>query len=372
MKALRHLIAKEFIHLRRNRAMIAITFGMPIVQLLVLGFAISGDIEHIPAMVTDLDNSASSRNLVGRFYNTRYLDVRWDARDVREFPRDLQKGEVIISVVIPRRFERDLVRGEHPNVYIAADAQNTTVALTGVAYVRLITMSWARSLGLPRIASPDMSTSFVTIEHRIWYNPELKNVYFMIPGILVLLVTIITIMLTAMAIVRERENGTLEQLIVTPITRTELILGKTIPFAVLGIAELTFAFGVAKLVYHIPIAGSLPLFLALSFLYIFCTLGIGILVSTWVYTQQQALFTAWFIMIFCILMSGFFLPLDNMPLWVYYITYINPLRYYMTIVRELFIKGAGFAELLPQIAAVAVFALTILITAVGRFSKRLD
>ena len=193
----------------------------------------------------------------------------------------------------------------------------------------------------------------------------------MVPGILVLLVTVITVILTAMAIVREREIGTLEQLMVTPLTRVDLILGKTIPFAILGMIELCFALIVAKVVYSILIVGSLPLFLCLSLLYIFCTLGIGIFISTISHTQQQALFTAWFTIVFCILMSGFFLPLENMPKAAYYLTYINPLRYFMAIVRELFLKGAGLPELLPEITAIATLTVMIMTAAVIRFNKRL-
>ncbi len=193
----------------------------------------------------------------------------------------------------------------------------------------------------------------------------------MVPGIIVLLLTIITMLLTALAIVREREMGTLEQLMVTPMSRMELILGKTIPFAIIGMVELALALGLARLVYNIPIAGSLPLFFGMGLLFISCTLGVGILVSTVSHTQQQALFLSWFIMIFYILMSGFFLPLENMPKAIQYLTYIDPLRYFLTIVRELFLKGSGITDLWPQAAALAGLAAALLSAAVLRFNKRL-
>ena len=194
----------------------------------------------------------------------------------------------------------------------------------------------------------------------------------MVPGIIVLLITVITVMLTAMSIVGERsERGTLEQLMITPITRIEIILGKTIPFAILGMIELTVSLIIAKLVYHIPIAGSLPAFYCMTVIFIFCTLGIGIFISTITHTRQQALFTAWFLIVFCILLSGFFLPLDNMPRVIYNISYINPLRYYVTIVRELFLKGSGFTELWKQTAALAAIAMIVMSASVARFQKRL-
>jgi len=370
MKALKQLIKKEFIQIRRTRSMIAITFGVPIIQLVILGFAISGDVINVPAAITDLDNSATSRSLVSKLENTRYLDVRYRLNDIRENESLLQHGDVILAVTIPRNFEKNVIRGEKPHISLKADAQNSNVALTGAGYIRQIVLTWAASLR-PAAAGSPVTVNTVNLENCIRYNQELKNVYYMVPVILVLLVTVITMILTAMAIVREREAGTLEQLMVTPITRLELILGKTIPFLILGMFELVFALGVAKLIYRIQIAGSLPLFLSIALLFIFCILGFGILISTITQTQQQALFLAWFLITFFILMSGFFLPLDNMPKWVYYLTYINPLRYFMTVVRELFLKEAGIMELLPQVSAIALLAVSVNVVALIRFNKRL-
>jgi len=370
MKALKYIIKKEFIQLRRTRAMIAIAFGMPIIQLLVLGFAISSDVEHVPAVIADLDNSSLSRGLVSKLEHTRLLDIRSRAFDVSSGRKYLEKNQAIISITIPAGFSEDVIRGKKPAILVRADAQNTNVALTGAGYVRRIAQSWLTGLNSTR-GTPGASYAVIDIRSRVWYNPEMKSTWFMVPGIIALLTTIITMLLTALAIVREREAGTLEQIMVTPISRTELILGKTVPFALLGVIEMGLSLVVAKLIYDIPIEGSLTLFFGFSLLFIFSTLGLGILVSTMSHTQQQALFLAWFIMIFCILMSGFFLPLDNMPRAVYYLTYLDPLRYFMIIVREIFLKGAGFEDLWPQAAALAVLALILLTSAVARFNKRL-
>ncbi len=366
-----HLIKKEFIQILRSRPMIAITFGAPIIQLIVLGFAISGDIDNVPAAVTDLDKTALSRSLVHTLDESPYIDIRSRPGDPRAAAPLLEHGDVLLSVTIPRNFRNDLLRGERPAIGVTADAQNSQVALTATGYVRRIVLSWA--LESLRAETPGKrGPASVDVESRIWYNEELKSVYFMVPGIIVVLVTVITLMLTAMAIVREREIGTLEQLLVTPISRIEMILGKTIPFAVLGMIEVVIALVIARTVYGIFIAGSVPLFLAISLLYILCTLGIGLFISTFTQTQQQALFAAWFAMVYCILMSGFFLPIQNMPDVVRALTYINPLRYFMTVVRELFLKGAGAADLAPQIAALAVIAVFINTLSVIRFNKRLD
>jgi len=352
--------------------MMAISLGVPIVQLLILGFAISGDVVHVPTAVTDLDNTSTSRSLTSKLENTRYLDIVNRPDDLHKGTELLHSGDVIISVIIPKGFHRDIVRGNTPALSIEADAQNTNVAITGVGYVRRIVQSWASSGEIQMSRPPAVSLNMIDIKTRIRYNQDLKAVFYMVPGIVVLLISVITMILTAMAIVREREIGTLEQLMVTPISRHEMILGKTIPFALLGMFELAFALIVAKVVYDIRIVGSIPLFMVLAVLYVFCTLGVGILISTIVHTQQQALFTAWFFLVFFILMSGFFLPLEFMPETAYLLTYINPLRYFMTIVRNLFLKGAGFTYLLPEIIAIAIIAIIVNTAAVIRFNKRLE
>lgn len=369
MRALPYIIKKEFIQFRRTRGMIALSLVSPLFQFLILGFIVSGDVIHVPAVITDLDNSMASRSLAGKLEHTRYLDVRYRTTDTRLADRYLIENKAILSIVIPRNFSVDAIRGNHPAILVKADAQNTNVALTGVGYVRRIALSWFTDLAGARSFAVNVST--IGTETRIWYNPEMKNAWFMVPGIVVLLLTVSTMLLTTFAIVREREAGTLEQLMVTPITRTELILGKTIPFVILGMIGLVFALLLAKLIYHIPIVGSLALFFGLSVLFVFSNLGLGILVSTVSRTQQEALFLIWFLMVFCLLMSGFFLPLENMPRAAYYLTYIDPVRYIMIIVRELFLKGAGIGDLWKETAALACIAVVLLTSAIVRFNKRL-
>ncbi|MFC1607123.1 ABC transporter permease [Candidatus Latescibacterota bacterium] len=382
MRALPSLIRKEFLQLRRSRAMIAISIGVPVIQLLLLGFAVSGDVTNVPSAITDLDNSPSSRSLVSRLENSRYLDVIYHPKDISDGHALLKKGKAILAVTIPKDFERLIVRGEKPEISLLADAQNSNVAVTGAGYVRRIIISWVQTTGVKKIPTlrrilndRSMRTSqinTITTETGVWYNPEMKSLYYMVPGIMVILLTVVTIMLTAMAIVREREMGTLEQLMVTTISRTELILGKTIPFAIIGMIELFVSMGVIRFVYDIPIRGPLVDFLLMTVVFLFCTLGIGIFISTITSTQQQALFTAWFTIVFCILMSGILLPMENMPDVMLKISTINPLRYYATIVRSLFLKGSGFADLKNNVLAMGVIASVVLTASVIRFAKKVD
>ncbi len=351
--------------------MLSIIFGMPMVQLIIIGFAISGDVEHVPAAIIDLDNSMKSRSLVEKLSHSRYLDIHYRPGDSRSADDLLQRGNAIIAVTIPSGFERDMIRGEYPALFLEADAQNTNVALTGAGYVTRITRSWAAGQ-IDLSLQKDIQIHVINADFQTWYNPSLKSLYFMVPGVMVILVTLITMLLTALAIVRERgEKNSLEQLMVTPITRIEMILGKTIPFGILGMLELTLAIVLIRIVYGISIAGSLPEFYFMSGVFMLSTIGIGIVISTVTSTQQQALFTTWFVLVFCLLMCGFFLPLDNMPRVLYNITYINPLRYYMTIVREVFIKGAGLADLWMQTLALLAIGCTVLGAAVARFHKNL-
>lgn len=375
MKALKYIVKKEFLQIRRTRSMLAISIGMPLIQLLILGFAVSTDVEHVPAVVCDLDNSQSSRSLIADFEHSRYIDINWHEPDTRRVDDHLIKGDAILAITIPPNFEKDMRTGKKPRIGIATDAQNTNVALIAAGYTKRIAADWAMShiqTYVPASDPPVVGINTIEVDNAIWYNPELKAVNFMVPGVIVLLVTIITIMMTALAIVREREIGTLEQLMVSPVTRFELILGKTIPFAVLGIVEIMLSLFISWLIYDLTIAGSLATFLLVSVIFVFGTLGLGILVSTMAHTQQQALFTAWFVMIFCILMSGFFLPLENMPPFFQKLTMINPLRYFLAIVRDLLLKGAGLADLRHNILPLIVFDVVVLTAAVSRFSKSLD
>ena len=373
MQQILFLIQKEFIQVFRDRAMIFIIFVMPLVQILLLGSAVSTDIKHIKTIICDLDRTPSSRDLIQRFQQTQYFDLQFIETNQRAMTKHIDEGAATIAIIIPTRFEKDLIRNQTPTIQILVDGQDSNSSLIAMGYANRIIQAFSlEKLQNNLVKNPNIlrQIHLVEPETRIWYNPNLEAKNFMIPGIIAILLTVITSLLTALGLVREKEIGTLEQLMVTPIKSYQLMIGKTVPFAILGMIEIAIAIGVAKLWYQIPIRGNLLLFFGFSFIFMFTTLGVGIFISTISKTQQQALFLAWFFLVFSILMSGFMFPIDNMPKIMQYLTYINPVRYFMTIVRELFLKGTGLNYLWQEGAIMTVFSIVIITFSAIRFQKR--
>jgi ABC-2 type transport system permease protein len=373
MKKILHLVIKELRQVVRDPNMLRVIFVVPMIQLLILGHAITTDIKNLDILICDRDDSAISRDLTERFSHTDYfIDDHFPCAAGQAELR-LFRGEAVLALVIPEHFGRDLENRDSPEVQILLDGQNSNTAAVAMGYCNRILLEFMRD----RIASgagtdPRLTRSVRFIEpvSRAWYNPELKSVYYMIPGIISILLTIITMLLTGLAIVKEREIGTLDQLLVTPLSAWQIIAGKTLPFALLGFLEMGFAMAFGVLWFKVPIVGSLPLLAALAAVFIFTTLGLGIFISTLVDTQQQALFIAWFFLVSFILLCGFFYPIANMPDWVQVITLANPLRYFIEILRELFLKGAGLTVLWPELLSLLAIGVTIFTLATIRFSRR--
>lgn len=367
------LIQKEFIQVFRDKPMLAIIFVMPIVQLVLLGYAVSTDIKNIATVVCDMDRSATSREIIRRFGNNQYFDLEYHVSNQQAIASYLDGGKASIAIVIPQKFEYDLKRNAVPAIQLLVDGQDSNSSLVAMGYAQRIIQSFTEEIMAEQIhLNPSMikNAHFVESETRVWYNPNLMAKNYMIPGIIVILLTVITSLLTALGIVKEKEIGTLEQLNVTPIKSYQLMLGKTVPFAILGLFEISFAILVARLWYQIPIRGNLIELFGFASVFMFTTLGVGILISTSSKTQQQALFMAWFFMLFSILMSGFMFPIDNMPKIMQYLTYINPVRYFVTVVRELFLKGSGLAHLWPQGLIMSLFSIFVITFSGIRFQKR--
>jgi ABC-2 type transport system permease protein len=279
----------------------------------------------------------------------------------------------VLALIIPVDFRKNFDLNNSPQIQILLDGQNSNTSAIALGYCNLILQEFTKShLQNDLMKHPALYKNINIIEPvtRIWYNPELKSVFFMIPGIIAILLTIITMMLTSMAIVKEREIGTLEQLMVTPLKSWQIIVGKIIPFAILGFVEMGVAMTFGVLWFNIPILGNIAIIALLSGIFILTNLGIGMLVSTLVTTQQQALFLSWFFLILFILLSGFFYPIENMPIWVQHITLVNPLRYFIAILRELFLKGAGLDILMPELKALLILGGSIFFFAIFRFNKR--
>jgi len=356
------LIRKEFYQVFRDKYMVRMIFMMPIMQLLVLGYAVNVDVKNIYTAVFDFDRSRLSRDYVSSLEPGGYFIPEICDIPLTQLETGCKDNRFNAAFIIPEDFSEAVTRREKIDIGLILDGTNANSAAIAQGYAAMITSNFNREM--LQLKEP------VTLRSTILYNPEAESVNYMVPGIVAVLLMMITAMLTSMAIVREREAGTLEQLMVTPISVPALILGKTIPFALLGFLELSIALGFGVLWFDIPFVGSWGLLYLLSFIFLFTTLGMGMFISTMTKTQQQAMFFTWFFTIFAILTSGFFSPIANMPQSVQYLTYLNPLRYYMQIIRGIMMKGSGVDALYPEILAMIVFGLVIFGLAWNRFSKR--
>jgi ABC-2 type transport system permease protein len=368
-----HLIRKELRQVFRDPTMLRIIFVVPLFQLLILGNAIRTDVKNLAMMICDRDRTSVSRDLSDRFLHTEHFDVRRVIGDARGLEGYLRRGEAAILLVIPEHFARDLAAGRSPELQVLVDGQNANISGIALGYCTRIIHRFTRDeieRRAARLPAVRRDVRIVTAETRVWYNPELRSVYYMIPGIVSMLLTIITMMLTGLAIVKEREIGTLEQLLVTPLRPWQIIAGKTVPFVMLGIVEMAIATTLGIVIFKIPFAGNVAVLALMAFVYIFTTLGLGIFISTVAASQQQAMFMTWFFMMTFIQLSGIFYPIENMPYWVQLITLANPLRHFIAMVREIFLKGAGISDLWFELRWLAGIGIVVFTLAVLRFHKR--
>lgn len=356
------LMKKEFYQVFRDHNMLRLIFLMPIIQLFVLAYAISTDVKLIYTAIYDYDRSESSREYISSLIAGDYFVPKNPAFPVLEADRGFQENEYNTVLIIPHEFSEKLRRSEPAQVGFLVDGTNANSAAIALGYANIISARFNQKTFQPSLP--------ISLRQKTLYNPEAESIYFMVPGIVAVLLTMITMMLTSMAIVREREIGTLEQLMVTPMTTPALLIGKTIPFALIGFVEISLALFLGVTWFKIPFAGSWALLYGLSFIYLFTTLGMGIFISTMTSTQQQAMFLTWFVAIFALLTSGFFTPIANMPMAIQYLTYLNPLRYFMVIVRGIMMKGASIDVLYPQVIAMVILGTLVFTFALLRFSKR--
>lgn len=376
MKIILAIIVKEFLQLRRDPRLFGIIFIAPVIQLILLGYAANLDFNNINIIVYDQDNSSSSRNLIEKFESSGYFNINHYSNNYKEVMNYINKGEDLWALVIPDDFEKKLERGEQATVQALFDGSDGNKASIAFGYVTGVVTSYSQSIlldskyrsGMQKIAAVNINP-----ELRVWYNPELKTRFFMLPGIMGLLLTIITTSLMAMGIVKEREIGTLEQIIVTPIKPVHLIIGKTIPFVILGFLDVLVVTLVMVFWFGIPIRGNAYFLMLASLIYVLSALGIGLFISTISRTQQQAMMVAMFgILLPMNFLSGFAFPIENMPAWIQAITYLIPLRYYITILRGVILKGDGFLQLIPETFALLGIGIFILAASSMRFRKRLE
>ena len=356
------LMNKEFHQVLRDRTMLRLIFVAPLLQLLILGYTASTDVKLIYTAFYDYDRSELSREYVRSFTVGDYFVQRTSDIPLGEAVKGFKENKFNVVMVIPVDFSRNIQRGKPVKVGLMVDGTNANSASIALGYANIITSQFNQKVS--SITSP------ILLQGKILYNPEAKSVYYMVPGIVATLLIVTTVVLTCIAIVREREIGTLEQLMVTPITTPALLLGKIIPFALIGFLEMSIALAFGMIWFRVPFVGSWLLLYALSFLFLFTTLGVGIFISTITKTQQQAMFFSWFFSLFAMLTSGFFTPIANMPRSIQYLTYLNPLRYFMKIVRGIIMKGASIDVLYPEVMALVIFGIVIFSFSWMRFSKR--
>jgi ABC-2 type transport system permease protein len=363
IRSIRALVRKELYQIRRDPLMLRLIFLAPVLQLFVLAYAISTDVKYVYTGVYDYDRTETSRRLVRTLGAGDYFVPSPGETPLTHSERNLSSGDRNANLIVRPGLGKDLKRGRGVTLGMVIDGANANSASIAMGYAARIGFRFNQQL--------QSGTPPVTLRTRVLYNPEGESVYFMVPGIVAVLLTMITLLLTSMAIVRERESGTLEQLMVSPLSTPALILGKIIPFALVGFLEMSIALAVGIFWFDIPFAGSWPLLYGLALVYILTTLGLGMWISTLTQTQQQAMFFAWFLTIFAILTSGFFIPIENMPEGIRFLTYLNPLRYFMTIVRGIMMKGAGLSDLGIQAGALGIYAVATFSLAWIRFSKRI-
>ncbi len=367
MRTIGFILQKEFIQLFRNKVSVRIIIIMPMVQLLVLAYAATFEIKSTRLFIVDQDRSNSSRDLISHFSGSPFYRIIDYSNNYKAGEESVINDHSDQIINIPKDFEKNLKVFGKARVQLVTNAINSSAASLENAYSFSIIRDYNQGLLLEstgiQMEEPVQTT------YSYWYNPELNYKNYMVPGILVLLLTIISMFLSGMNLVREKEIGTIEQINVTPIKKIQFIIGKLLPFWIIGLFELTFGLILAKIVFNIPILGSLWLLYLVSAVYLVVTLGIGLLVSTKTQTQQQAMFLSWFFMVIFILMSGLFTPTESMPQWAQVIDWFNPLKYMIEAVRMIMLKGSGFIDVIWQIGILALYGVTVIWVAVWQYKK---
>ena len=375
MRRLWFIMWKELLELRQDPRIFGVIFLAPVIQLALLGYAATTDVKDVPMIVVDQSRTPASRELIGRFLGSPYFRVVGSVGNVREVDPWLEDGAAWMALAIPGDYDRRVLVGGPAAVQVIADGTDSNSTNVALGYAANLIAAYNEELAIERARAAGVAAPGPAIDARIriWFNPSLESRDFMIPGIVALLLLVITTNLSSMAIVRERETGTLEQLNVTPITRWQLIVGKLLPYGIIGIIDVVIVTAAAILWFEIPLRGSPLLLFVTSCIYLLTTLGLGLFVSTISDTQQQAMMTSIFFFLTPMLyLSGFIFPIENMPAVIQPVTYLIPLRYFIVIVRGIFLKGVGVAVLWPQILALLGWGLAIVGLAVWRSRKTLN
>ena len=373
---LKQMLIKEFIQVIRDKRARFLLFVTPIIQMLIFGYAATFEVHHVATVVLDLDHSQESRDVISRFTSSPSFDVQHQLTDSRQIEDLIDRGIATVALQINPGFAENLRKGQTAPLQVIVDATNSNTALIASGYINQIAIGFAKDYQQDRInrISPQLTERIpsVELEQKPWYNPDLRSRWFFVPGIVGTLTLVLVVQLTAFAVVREREIGTLEQIMVTPIRSGEFILGKTLPFFLIGLFDVSLIAVVGTLWFQVPFRGQVSVLFTGAILFLLCMLGVGLLISTVSATQQQAMVTAFFFLMPAVTFSGFAFPISTMPQWLQDFTYANPLRYFLIVLRGSYLKGVGMDILWPQMLAMAGLGAALLVTAVLRFRKAID
>ena len=374
------ILVKEFVHIRRQPTTLFFMLVVPLIQTIIFGYAINTQIENIPTVVLDLDGRTQSQLLIERFRNTRRFDIVERVFDQESFDRAIRSGRAQVGIIVPPNFGEQLIHGEQAHIQVLIDGSDSQVASTAQSTAQLlgqsISIELARSKSdalqlAPARDAKGQGTLAIEVRSRLLYNPDLDSSYFFVPGLIGVILQLVTLFLTSFAVVRERELGTLEQLFVTPISRTGLMLGKLIPYAIVGLIEVLIMLATMIYIFGVPINGNIALLIWLSLLFTVCSLGLGLFISTIAKTQMEAFQLAFIIMLPSILLSGFVFPRAEMPLPIYWASFALPATYFIEILRGIILRGAGLADLTPSVVGLTICCIIVLVGSVMRFKKRI-
>jgi ABC-2 type transport system permease protein len=376
MRRIWFVMWKEIIELRQDPRIFGIIFIAPVLQLAILGYAATTDVRNVPIVIIDSDRSSGSQELISRFAGSGIFDIVAVTSDTREVDRQLESGDAWMALSIPADYGRSVTADTPATLQLVADGSDANSTNIALGYASNLIAGYTQDIVEQRraAAAPATTSGGGGIEPRVrvWFNPTLESRYFMLPGIFALLLLVVTSNLSSMAIVREREVGTLEQLNVTPLGRMELIVGKLLPYGIIGLIDVLIVLVVIVFWFEVPMRGSFALLFGMSLIYLLTTLGLGLFTSTISHTQQQAMMTStFFFLIPMMYLSGFIFPIENMPAAIQPITFLIPLRYFVVILRGIFLKGVGLETLWPQALALFGWGVAILTLAYMRSSKRL-
>ncbi len=366
------MMRKEFIQILRDPRTLSVMFLIPVMQLVLMGYAATNDVDNLPTAVLDYDRSARSRELLNVYQASGYFNLSYYVASEDDLATLIDSGRARAGLIIPAGYGHDLVQGKRVQIKFVIDGSDPTVANTAFSAAQSVGQAYSVDILRQTMGADPLSQPGLDVRPRVWYNPDMKSVNFMIPGIMSTVLQLVTMMLTAQAIVREREQGTIEQLIVTPIRPIELIIGKVAPYVVVSLFNLAEILLIGVFWFEVPIHGSVTLLVSLASFSLLTSLGLGLFISTVAKSQQEASLLTYFTVMPSIFLSGFFFPIEAMPVALQWISYLVPLRYLLVIIRSIILKGVGLDLLIDQVVALAIFGIVLLALSALRFRKKLE